>query len=28
MEIDTHYRYETILGCDGQNVNMTEAFSL
>lgn len=28
MEIDAHYTYETVLGIDGQNVNMKETFSL
>lgn len=27
LEVDKHHSYETVLGCDGQNVNMTEAFS-
>ncbi|KXN87176.1 hypothetical protein AN958_09102 [Leucoagaricus sp. SymC.cos] len=27
MEVDKHYSYETVLGCDGQNVNMTQCFS-
>jgi len=28
MEIDTHHIYETVLGCDGQNVDATKTFSL
>lgn len=28
LEVDKHYVYETVLGCDGQNVNMKETFSL
>jgi hypothetical protein len=28
MEVDSHYTYETVLGCDGQNVNMKDTFSL
>ncbi|XP_006457701.1 hypothetical protein AGABI2DRAFT_64161 [Agaricus bisporus var. bisporus H97] len=27
MEIDAHYTYETVLGIDGQNVNLKETFS-